>query len=205
MLNSVQGTSPCQSGQRSRDPALLTGVTSYEELALHILFVCTGNVCRSPMAERLATAYGARFDCQDFRASSAGTHALTGRPIEPYAARVLENLGGDASHFAARQLKPTIAADADLVLTMTRAHCDEVLKLAPQQLHRTFTLRQAARLASECNARNVGDLAAFRPRFPALDLSDIPDPMGHDEAFFAMVGAQIADLLPLVLKLCRGG
>ena len=157
------------------------------------------------MAERLAIAYGARSRLQDFRASSAGTHALTGHPIQPYAARVLEKLGGDTSDFAARDLTQTIAADSDLVLAMTRAHRDDVLKLAPQQLHRTFTLREAARLASECNARNVADLAACRPRFPAQGMSDIPDPMGHDEAFFAMIGAQIADLLLPILELCRGG
>jgi protein-tyrosine phosphatase len=157
------------------------------------------------MAERLAITYGARFHFQELATSSAGTGAMAGHPIQPYAARVLEELGGDASNFAARQLTPAIAADADLVLTMTRAHRDDVLKLAPQQLHRTFTLREAARLAWECNARNVRELAGFRPQFSANAPSDIPDPIGQDEAFFAMVGAQIADLLPPVLGVCQGG
>jgi protein-tyrosine phosphatase len=172
---------------------------------LHLLFVCTGNVCRSPTAERLAIAYGAQSQFEDFTASSAGTRALIGHAIQCYAARVLEKLGGDTSNFAARQLTPAIAADADLVLTMTRAHRDDVLRLAPKQLHRTFTLWEAARLASEGNARNVADLAELRPRFPTQRHSDIPDPIGHDEEFFAVVGAQIADLLPPVLELCRGG
>jgi protein-tyrosine phosphatase len=88
---------------------------------------------------------------------------------------------------------------------MTRAHRDDVLKLSPQQLHRTFTLREAAGLVTEANARNVADLAAFRPQFSAQEPSDIADPMGHDEAFFAMIGAQIADILPRVLELCRRG
>jgi protein-tyrosine phosphatase len=130
---------------------------------------------------------------------------MVGHPIQPYAARVLEELGGDASNFAARQLTPAIAADADLVLTMTRAHRDDVLKLAPHQLHRTFTLREAARLASECNARNVAELAGFRPQFSANAPLDIPDPIGQDDVFFATVGADIADLLPPVLEVCRRG
>jgi protein-tyrosine phosphatase len=183
----------------------VSALTSYEEFALHILFVCTGNICRSPTAERLAIAYGARSGFQDFSVSSAGTHALTGHPIQANAARFLEELGGDASDFAARQLTPKIAAYADLVITMTRAHSNAVLKFAPQQLHRTFTLGEAAKLASECNARSIEDLAAFRPRLPAHGQPDIPDPIGHDEAFFAMVGAQIADLLPPVLQLCQRG
>jgi protein-tyrosine phosphatase len=86
---------------------------------------------------------------------------------------------------------------------MTRAHRDAVLELAPRQLHRTFTLSEAARLASECNARNVADLAALRPQLAARELSDIPDPLGRSTEFFAMVGSQIADLLLPILELCR--
>ena len=157
------------------------------------------------MAERFAIAYADRFHFPELTASSAGTRAMTGHPIQPYAARVLEELGGDASNFAARLLKPTIAADADRVLTMMTAHRDDALNLAPQQLHGTFKLRQAARLATECSARNVADLAVRRPRLRAQEASDIPDPIGQDEAFFAMLGAQIADLLPPALELCRHG
>jgi len=124
-------------------------------------------------------------------------------PIHPDAALVLEKLGGDASNFAARQLTPRIASDADLVLTMTRAHHDTVLELAPRQLHRTFTLSGAARLASQFNARSVADLAALRPQLAGQELLDIPDPIGRGAEFFAMVGSQIADLLPPILELCR--
>ncbi len=170
---------------------------------MHVLFVCTGNICRSPIAERLAAAYGARLQIPDFRASSAGTHAVIAHPIHPDAAHVLEKLGGDASSFAARQLTSRIASDADLVLTMTRAHRNAVLEHAPRQLHRTFTLSEAARLASEYNARKVADLAALRPQLAAHELSDIPDPIGQDAKVFATVASQIADLLPPVLELCR--
>ena len=177
--------------------------TTNEELALHVLFVCTGNICRSPTAERFAAAYGARFQIPDFRTSSAGTRAVIAHPIQRDAALVLETLGGDASNFAARQLTSRIASDADLVLTMTRAHRDTVLELAPRQLHRTFTLSEAAQLASEPSARNVADLATLRPQLTAHELSDIPDPIGQSTEFFAMVGSKIADLLPPILELCR--
>ena len=128
---------------------------------------------------------------------------MTGHPIDLDAVRVLEKLGGEISNFAARQLTSRIASDADLVLTMTRAHRDTVLELAPRQLHRTFTLSEAAQLATECNARNVADLAALRPYLAAHELSDIPDPIGQSAEVFAMVGSQIADLLAPVLELCR--
>ena len=86
---------------------------------------------------------------------------------------------------------------------MSRAHRDTVLELAPRQLHKTFTLTEAARLASTGNARSVADLAALRPNLAAHEVSDIPDPIGQSAEFFAMVGAQIADLLPPILELCR--
>lgn len=155
------------------------------------------------MAERLAAAYGARLQIPDFRASSAGTRAVIAHPIQHNAALVLERLGGEVSNFAARQLTPRIASDADLVLTMTRAHRNAVLELAPRQLQRTFTLSQAAQLASKYNARNVADLAVLRPYLAAHEQADIPDPLGQSKELFAAVGSQIADLLPPILELCR--
>ncbi|WP_344790350.1 low molecular weight phosphatase family protein [Mycolicibacterium pallens] len=167
------------------------------------MFVCTGNICRSPMAERLAIAHGCSSCAEELKMSSAGTRAVIGSPIHPEAARVLEQLGGDPSDFAARQLTPRIAGDADLVITMTRAHRDAVLGLAPRQLHRTFTLSEASLLVSERNAQTVADLAALRPQLPSAAAPDIPDPIGQEPKFFARVGAQIAELLPPILTLCK--
>jgi protein-tyrosine phosphatase len=86
---------------------------------------------------------------------------------------------------------------------MARSHLDAVLALAPHQLHRTFTLREAARLASDRNAENVADLAALRPLVAADEPSDVPDPIGESAEFFSMVGTQIANLLPPLLEVCK--
>ena len=128
---------------------------------------------------------------------------MIGNPIHPDAALVLEGLGGDASNFAARQLTPKIAAGADLVLTMTRAHRDAVLELAPHRLHTTFTLTEASRLATDHHARTIRDLADLRPHLADLNPADIPDPIGHSPEVFAEVGAALAELLPPILELCR--
>jgi len=126
---------------------------------------------------------------------------MVAHPIHPDAVLVLEKLGGEASNFAARQLTSRIAADADLVLTMTRAHRDAVLELAPHQLHRTFAVSEASRLASD--TQDVAGLAALRPQLATQELPDVPDPIGQGAEFFSMVGSQIADLLPPILELCR--
>jgi protein-tyrosine phosphatase len=155
------------------------------------------------MAERLATAYASRFQIPELRTSSAGTRAVVAHSIHPDAALVLDTLGGQVADFAARQLTPKIASDADLVLAMTKSHRNAVLEVAPHQLHRTFTLSEASCLASGYDARTVTDLAALRPHSAAHVLSDIPDPIGQSPEFFTAIGLRIAELLAPILELCR--
>ncbi len=169
---------------------------------MHVLFVCTGNICRSPTAERLAAGWVSRRGVTNFTTASAGTRAVVGHPMHSKAAVVLDGLGGDASAFAARQLTPRIASQADLILTMTTAHRDSVLEIAPSALRRTFTLGEAAQLISEHGADSVSALAALRAHATDLHLSDIPDPIGQERAFFEIVGSQIAALLRPALELC---
>jgi protein-tyrosine phosphatase len=139
----------------------------------------------------------------NFSASSAGTHAVMGHPVHSAAASVLLQLGGDPAEFAARHLTAKIASSADLVLTMTRAHRDRVLEIAPHKLKRTFTLPEAAALAVNLGGHTIADLANLRPQLILNESLDIPDPIGQSPEVFAAVGQQIAELLPPVLELCR--
>lgn len=172
---------------------------------MHLLFVCTGNICRSPTAERLSVAYAARLEIADFTASSAGTRAVVGHAVHRDSEFALRKLGGDPSNFTARQLTSKIASSADLVLTMTRPHRDSVLELAPRQLNRTFTLVEAARLILELNPRNISDLATARPLLKEQGGLDIPDPIGKNMEYFSIVGGQIAQALTPVIEFCRQG
>ncbi|SHT65935.1 protein-tyrosine-phosphatase [Mycobacteroides abscessus subsp. abscessus] len=170
---------------------------------MHLLFVCTGNICRSPTAERLTTAWAADHNLFQLAASSAGIAALIGEPIHPAAARVLQELGGSTANFAARQFSSRIAAAADLILTMTKAHQAAVLEAAPNRLRRTFTLSEVAFLASTHRPSSIADLADLRPQLAAHEQPDIPDPIGQTPEYFAEVGSQIVRLLPPILELCR--
>lgn len=170
---------------------------------MHVLFVCTGNICRSPTAERLAVAFSARLQIPGFSASSAGTRAVIGHAIHHDAAPVLERLGGDSAAFVARQLNPRIASSADLILTMTKAHRDSVLELAPQRLNQTFSLSEAACLIADFGAQTIADLAAVRPRLRQREVTDVLDPIGQGADVFSAVGLQIADLLSPILALCQ--
>lgn len=172
-------------------------------VGVHVLFVCTGNICRSPTAERLALAYCAELDIGGVTVSSAGTRALIGRPMQREAARVLESLGGDPSLFAARQLTAKIASSADLLLTMTRSHRDAVLELAPHQFSKTFVISEVVASITLYDASTISEVHDCRPRLPGQSVTDIADPIGQGSEFYALVGSQIAELLPPVLELCR--
>lgn len=169
---------------------------------MRILFVCTGNICRSPTAERLTTAFAAESGRDDLDAHSAGTRAVVGHGMEPTAALVLQQLGGDPEGFVARRLTPEIAEDADLVLTMSEQHRGDVITLAPRMMRVTFTLPEAARVQQASGAASVAELAEARAQFPASGPEDIVDPIGRDEETFVAVGSEIADLLlPLLARI----
>lgn len=174
---------------------------------MHLLFICTGNICRSPTAERLTRSYAAHYGiAEQLTASSAGTRAVVGYGMEPTAAEVLRALGGDPNGFRARQLTPAMAEAADLVLTMSTRHRDRVLEQSPRAMRRTFTVRELSALLAVPTAETallarVAQARAIAP--PAPDAMDISDPMGRERSTFESIGKQVAAILLPVLDAVR--
>src|SRR5262245_33733366 len=105
-----------------------------------ILFVCTGNICRSPMAEGLfRQAVKGR---TDFRVLSAGVGAAEGMPPSEYAVQALEELGIDISRQRSHVLTAELVQEADYIFGMTHSHVDAVTLLYPQAAKKTFRLRE---------------------------------------------------------------
>ena len=87
-----------------------------------VLFVCTGNTCRSPMAEVIARRRVADLGWSQVEVGSAGVGAFEGSAVSEGALRAAARNGLDLSDHAASYMTPQLAADADLILTMTVSH-----------------------------------------------------------------------------------
>lgn len=176
-----------------------------------VLFVSTGNVCRSPLAEgilraQLAASLGP--DARTFRCESAGTWGHVGASMEPHAAEVLRERGADPVGFVAKELSADQVLAADLILAATREHREQVCLLDPYAVGRTFSLREFARFARDVDpatlpvddpatrARLLVDRVALlrtpRPGPGRLE-DDIPDPFGAPLHVFRLCADTIAD------------
>ncbi|RMI29830.1 arsenate reductase/protein-tyrosine-phosphatase family protein [Nocardia stercoris] len=169
---------------------------------MHVLFVCTGNVCRSVIAERLTRAFADRHGLHDLTAESAGVRALVGFGVEPLAAQTITGLGGDPDNFKARRFKPEMAQRADLVLAMTEQIRDDVARQAPDTAHYCFTLLEAFRIAKVSGARTIPEMDRARNDLAFVGRENIADPSSLSPQRYLEVGDAIAEaLLPLLFAL----
>jgi protein-tyrosine phosphatase len=177
-----------------------------------ILTVCTGNICRSPLAERLLQHGLDQLAPGAYRVDSAGTGALVGAAMEPHIEGFVRVLGASADNFSARQLTAAILAEQDLVLALTRRHRSRIMELHPGMLKKAFTLRELARLLPQVQTHRG---AAPRERWEAViplalrarslhghnpEEDDVVDPYGRGDDVYEQTRREI---MPAVLALLQ--
>lgn len=188
---------------------------------IRILTVCTGNICRSPVAERLLQTGLDQISPGAFRVRSAGTRAMVGDPVQPISADMIRTYGGSPDGFAARQLTPQILRDTDLVLTMAATHRGEVMQMDASLLKRTFTIREFARMIEALEQRDgngppASDVPAFWRALPARAASvrhlalaqdasenDVVDPYRRGEEMYGRMEDELAPAILTILRFAR--
>lgn len=131
-----------------------------------LLFVCSGNTCRSPMAAAIAKALLAQrlgmreddLEKRGFEIVSAGVGAMPGLPASEHAVTVAREFGGDLSHHRSQPLSESLLRRADLILTMTANHAALVQALDPLAKDKTLTLSPEGDIVDPIG----GDLVAYR-------------------------------------------
>jgi protein-tyrosine-phosphatase len=138
-----------------------------------VLFVCTANICRSPMAEALfRKIVFETFPSEKWRIESAGTWAIDGQPASMNAQLVMEKQGMDISSHRSRRVTEELLLDFDLVLTMSEGHKEALMVEFPAVAKRIYRL-------SEMVGR----------------YDDIDDPIGRSETEYAATSDEIKTIL----------
>jgi protein-tyrosine phosphatase len=172
-----------------------------------VLFVCTGNICRSPTAEALARRELERYPGVPIQVSSAGSHALEGNPAASRSMLAAATRGANLERHFARELTRRRVRAADLILCMAAEHRPFVLSYDRGAAGRTLLLATFARVASQWDwlATSPAELVALAAEHGReQEGDDIDDPLGHPaEAYAACAECLDGLVVPVVAALVK--
>lgn len=174
-----------------------------------ILVVCTGNVCRSPIAEGLLrNALERRFGLRAPLVSSAGTQGWEGSPAMPESIEAAREREIDISEHVARRLSVRMVLDADLILAMAAEHREQIIGASPKLEPKTFTLKELVRLLAALDDADPQDEpTALVGRVAAAEAlrrsgftgnphdEDIADPLGMPLESFRAIAWELDEWL----------
>ncbi len=145
----------------------------------NVLFVCTGNTCRSPMAEALFRE--ATKERKDYTSSSAGVAASRGAPCNPETAALLERRGTSLDGFGSQMVSRDILADATHVFAMTQGHLQTLEARFPEFSDKFYLVCEFVEIPRE----GIG--------------ADVPDPIGLGRRAYEKVAEMLDAAIPTII------
>jgi protein-tyrosine phosphatase len=153
----------------------------HSESTVNFLFVCTGNTCRSPMAEGMFKRYlaeklGCKVDMLEemgYRISSAGTLALAGLPASPESVKACEAKGIDITDHNSVALTGQLIEESDYIFAMSNSHLDKIKGLKPEAVNKSKLL---------------------------IKNGNVPDPIGHSQHFYNECSDMIEDAVKRIIS-----
>jgi len=160
-----------------------------------ILFVCTGNTCRSPMAEAIfrtmVSSHGSLcekespFSDVHIKSSSAGIFAENGNPASPYAAEAIRELfQADLDSHSSRKATESLLNEQDLIFAVTREHANLLRRFAPSSAERVYSFSEYL------EKKQAQAPAGVRAQIP-----DVSDPFGQNKGIYSRTALQIHEIL----------
>jgi protein-tyrosine phosphatase len=194
---------------------------SASKATFKVIFVCTGNICRSPMAEQMLIQKAEQSKLP-ITVVSAGVMAMTGDPMTPQSADAMTKRGFTPTKHISQDLTPKLLEEADLVLTATLDHRGEIARMLPKASKYSFTIDEFARLTSFLRAdpefqeefkkkpketrdqylkRAMHEAVLLRGMVPTnLDPKDVIDPYGESIEVYNQVAEHIDVMLEIIVE-----
>ena len=171
---------------------------------MRVLFVCTANMCRSPVAAALFRRCAATMREPVLVGSAGLLEGGHGSPREVL--DTMDDMGIDLSEHQSMQISSEVVSEADLVLGMARRHAREVVLMAPDAWRRTFTLKELVRRGEKLGPREPGEslpawleqLHQGRERMDLVGRStedDVSDPLGGPLSAYRSSAQEIGQLV----------